>query len=84
MSVEQSGPIHAALMADLKAAIAKHSHLSSEEMLAVVSQLVGNLVALQNQYKYTAAQVLTAVAGNIELGCQQAIAKLMTTTGKAN
>ena len=59
---------HLDCMNDLKAALGKHRDLDAIEMLVIVSQLVGNLTALQDQRKYTAEEVMELVAGNIEIG----------------
>lgn len=69
----QAGPEHVAFMEDLKAALAKHTNLSGVEMLAVASQFVGNLVALQDQTRYSASKVMEIVANNIEIGNAVAI-----------
>lgn len=66
-----------ALMTDLKAAIGKNTGLSAMEMLAVASQLVGNLIALQDQFTYTPQQAMAIVAGNIEVGNRAAMAEVL-------
>lgn len=72
---------HLDFMRDLKATIAVHQHLSAEDMLAVVSQLVGSLVALQDQTKSSPSMVMEAVAQNIEVGNRMAIDVLTNTKG---
>lgn len=80
----QAGPEHVAFMEDLKAALAKHTNLSGVEMLAVASQFVGNLVALQDQTRYSASRVMEIVANNIEIGNAVAIeAALGSPQGRA-
>lgn len=76
-------PAHRAFMADVKAAMGKHPTLSALEILALTSQLVGNLIALQDQTKITPATALQVVSENIEEGNRQAIGGLMDTQGTA-
>lgn len=75
MRISKSLPsaAHQEFMADIKAAMAKHPDLSAMEMLALASQLVGNLVALQDQRAMTPAQAMEVVAQNIEEGNKVAI-----------
>lgn len=70
-------------MKSLKAALAEHEQLSGQEMLAVVSQLVGNLIAMQDQRKYTPAAVMDMVAQNIEIGNKIVIDSIMATEGRS-
>jgi hypothetical protein len=55
--------------------------LPAEELLAVAAQLVGQLVAMQDQRRYTPAQVMDMVARNVEQGNQRAIAMLLHSSG---
>lgn len=55
-------------MVDLKAALAMHGHLTPPVMLALASQLVGNLIALQDQTRYTGEAVMEIVVQNVQLG----------------
>lgn len=57
--------------------------LTGEEMLAVASHLVGVLIAVQDQKKYTLAQIMELVSRNIETGNAEAIAGLTNTKGNA-
>src|SRR3546814_20280488 len=52
----------------LPISLARYRHLSAAELLAVASQLVGNLIALQDQTRHSADVVMELVARNIELG----------------
>ena len=56
--------------------------LEKDEILALVSNIVGKLVALQDQRKLTSEQAMEIVAQNIELGNQEAIKELMEQTGE--
>lgn len=59
---------HVRLMDGFKTAIGLVPDMPAQEILAIASQLIGNLVALQDHRKYTAAQVMELVANNIEIG----------------
>ena len=74
---------HHAFMIDAKACLARHSNLTPMEMLALTAQLVGNLIAMQDQTKVTPAMAMDLVASNIEEGNQTAVAELMQSKGKA-
>jgi hypothetical protein len=50
-------------------------------MCAVVAHLLGQLIALQDQTRFTPDQVMTLVAQNIETGNQEVLANLLTETG---
>jgi hypothetical protein len=60
-------------MVDLKLALANHSNLPAVDMLAIVSQLLGNMVAMQDCHVYNAAQIMDLVGRNIEIGNSVAI-----------
>ena len=50
-------------------------------MLAGASQIVGTLIALQDQRKMTPDMALAVVQANIEAGNQQAMAEVMRAGG---
>ncbi len=83
MKSQQPDGAHHALMNDLKSALARHSQLSDQEMLAVTAQLVGQLVAAQDHTRFSAREVMNMVAANVEKGNQMAISHLMVTRGSA-
>lgn len=83
MKTVQPTAAHLALLDDLKGAIAKHPHLTASEMLAITSQLVGNLIALQDQTKVTADMAMELVCRNIESGNMATLAQLSETRGDA-
>lgn len=58
---------------EMVATLRKHQHLRPDEMLAVASYFVGQLLALQDQRKMTPAMGLQIVSSNIEAGNAQAI-----------
>lgn len=55
--------------------------LSAVEILALTSHLVGQLIALQDQTKYTPGQVIALVRNNIELGNKEVVDDLRNVTG---
>lgn len=71
-----------ACMAKLKAAL--DPLLDGQEMLALVSQLVGNLIAVQDQRKLTPDMAMTLVAKNIEIGNLEAIREIASVSGVQN
>lgn len=83
MATREPEPRHVALMDDLKAALSKHQHLTGQEMLAVVSQLVGNLVAYQDSTRFTADQAMAMVSANIQIGNETALASAIDRCGRA-
>lgn len=59
---------------DVCALLRKHAGtLDGLELLAVAANIVGKLVALQDQRTVTPAQALEVVARNIELGNREAL-----------
>ncbi|MGB3834438.1 MAG: hypothetical protein WA975_21540 [Mesorhizobium sp.] len=55
--------------------------LPAEEMLAVASQIVGRMVALQDQRRFTPAAVMQIVSLNIEAGNRDIIDELASAQG---
>jgi len=73
---------HLAYRNALMAAIAQHGQtLEADELLALTSHFVGQLVALQDQRVMTPAMAMEIVATNIQQGNRDAIEPLMTQTG---
>lgn len=62
------------LLAELRRAFAD---LPAEEMLAVTCQIVGQMIAFQDQRRFTPQAVMNMVQANIEKGNRDAIASLM-------
>lgn len=66
----------------LEAAIAQHgTTLDAVELLAVTSHLVGQLIALQDQRRFTPAMVMQLVQDNIEQGNSEVVNGLLTGVG---
>jgi len=57
--------------------------LDAESMLAIASHLVGVLVALQDQRKYSPEMVMKLVGQNIELGNAEALKEVQNPLGSA-
>lgn len=72
---------HTAFRDDMIAALCKHQQLPPDEMLAVASYFVGQLIALQDQRKLTPAMAMQIVSSNIEAGNQQAMAEVAGASG---
>ena len=83
MKSYQPTPELIAAMDDTKGVIGRHQHLSAQHLLAVASQFVGNLIALQDQRKMTPAMAMELVSRNIEIGNQVAVESLTNTEGSA-
>jgi hypothetical protein len=57
--------------------------LSAIEMLAVAANMLGKMIALQDQRTITPAMAMKTVAANIEMGNQQAMDELSRGEGSA-
>ena len=67
---------HQALHGDLMAALRKHEDLPALELLAVTANLVGKLIAMQDQRKYTMDALVAMVSRNIDQGNAEACAQV--------
>jgi hypothetical protein len=84
VSVITAKPEHEIAYQDLVALVNKHAgKLSALELLAIASNMVGKLVAMQDQRSVTPAMAMETVAQNIESGNQQVLAQLAQTRGSA-
>jgi len=61
----------------------KYGDLPPRELLAVVSNIVGRMVALQDQRTMRPEEAMEIVASNIQLGNQQIIDELRASKGLA-
>lgn len=71
-----AAPVHEAVYPDLVKVLKKYEHLGGVTILAIASNMVGKLIALQDQTKYTPAQILHLVNQNIMEGNDQALATI--------
>ena len=77
MGIKPASPAHKAFWDDMIALLAKHTgQLQADEMLAVASQMVGQIVAMQDQRKMRPGDAMTIVASNIEMGNARAVREL--------
>ncbi|MDR3562028.1 MAG: hypothetical protein P4N59_11420 [Negativicutes bacterium] len=75
--VEIAKPAHEVLYQDLVKLMRKNAgNITSLEMLAIASNLVGKLVAMQDQRTVTREIAMETVAKNLEAGNQHVIAQL--------
>jgi hypothetical protein len=84
MSLHHAKPEHEVLYQELIALVNKHAgKLSAMEMLAVASNMLGKLVALQDQRVTTPAMAMEIVIRNIEEGNKQVLDQLGHSRGRA-
>jgi hypothetical protein len=82
MSLAPTSVNHEAFYQGLVRLVDEHAgKLTAYEMLAVAANLVGKLIAMQDQRKVTPKQALQVVAHNIEYGNAMAMEQLMKTKG---
>lgn len=75
---------HRAFRDKLIEALREFDDVPADQMLAIASHMVGQLVALQDQRKVTPGTAMEIVARNIELGNAEAIGtSLAQTLGRA-
>jgi hypothetical protein len=79
-----SKPEHEVAYQDMIALIRKHADkMSSRELLAVGANMLGKLIALQDQRTTTPAMAMKIVADNIEFGNKQVLERLFQSDGSA-
>lgn len=84
MSIHIAKPEHEVAYQDLCALVNKHAgKLSSLELLAVASNMIGKLIALQDQRTVSPSAAMELVAKNIEYGNQQILNQLSQSKGNA-
>lgn len=57
-----------------------YGSLPSEHMLAVASHMVGQMIAMQDQRRFTSSAIMELVTRNIEAGNQHAVQSLLNNT----
>ena len=84
MSLKLAKPEHEVAYQDLCALVKRHADkLSAMELLAVAANMLGKLVALQDQRSMTTSQAMEIVAQNIEHGNKQVLEQLSESKGRA-
>jgi hypothetical protein len=58
--------------------------ISSEELLAIAANMLGKILALQNQRTMTRDRAMAIITRNLELGNQQVVDELAKTGGEKN
>jgi hypothetical protein len=82
MSVLICKPEHEVAYADICALVSQHADkISSAELLAIAANMLGKLLAMQDQRTMTSARAMEIVATNIECGNQQVVDQLTRQTG---
>lgn len=75
---------HEAFRLDLLELVKKHSEeLAADEILAIASFMLGQLIALQAQDAMPAARAMNIVAINLQMGNQSAMEKLHKPEGRS-
>lgn len=81
--LKPANPLHEQIYQDIAAVMKKYGdQLSSEDVLAILSNMVGKCVAMQDQRKYTPEAIMKIVAMNIQYGNQHVIDELMNAPGE--
>lgn len=85
MSVYQAQPAHEEFYQDLADILGKYAgKLSAEETLAIASNMLGKIIALQDQRTTTKDRAMKIVCANIEMGNQHIVGELdIKTEGEA-
>lgn len=82
MSIHVAKPEHEVVYQDLCALIARHADkMTPLEVLAVAANMVGKLVAMQDQRKTSVAMAMEVVSRNIEVGNKAVIDQLVNSNG---
>ena len=83
MSLHLAKPEHEVLYQELIKLVNGHAgKLDALEMLAVASNMLGKMVAMQDQRTVTPEKAMEVVAKNIEYGNQQVLEQLSKTAGR--
>lgn len=84
MSLHTAKPEHEVAYQDLCQLVNKHAaKLSPLELLAVAANMLGKLIALQDQRVTTPDMAMEVVASNIEHGNRQVLAEVLHSKGSA-
>lgn len=84
MKVKDPTPQHKAFRDDLIAVLRKYPDMQADEILAISSYFVGQIIALQDQRKMTPEKAMKIVASNIEAGNQHTMKEVLSAGGTAN
>ena len=78
-----AAPEHEILYQDLLVLINRHPTLNAREVLAVAANMVGKIVAMQDQRATTPEEALDIVMDNIEEGNKQVVDLMFNSQGSA-
>jgi hypothetical protein len=77
-------PEHEVCYSDLTALLRKHGDsVSALEMLAIAANMVGKIIAMQDQRTVTSQMAMEIVSRNIEVGNQQVLHGLQNVQGNS-
>lgn len=84
MSVHTAKPEHEVAYQDLCKLVSKHApKVSAVELLAIAANMLGKLVAMQDQRTLTPDQAMEVVAKNIESWNQEIVDQIAKSRGRA-
>jgi len=84
VTLRPATPEHEIAYQDVCALVKKHAgNLTAQEVLAVAANMVGKLVALQDQRTTSTDKAMEIVRSNIEYGNQQVILEIEQSRGSA-
>lgn len=84
MGVKIAKPEHEVAFRDICALVNKHAaDMTALELLAIAANMVGKIIALQDQRTTTPEMALKVVGENIELGNKQALHEVSRPKGSA-
>jgi len=84
MSLHQARPEHEVLYTELVELVTRHTaNMSKIEILAIAANMIGKLIAMQDQRVITSEMALEIVIKNLEEGNRQALEALENTKGEA-
>jgi hypothetical protein len=82
--LHKADPKHEIAYQDIVALVRRHAeHLSSVEMLAIAANMLGKLLAYQDQRSMTPTAAMEIIIQNIEEGNRQAITEVTNSKGRA-
>jgi hypothetical protein len=82
MTIIKARDVHQRFNQELIALLRKYTgELTAEEVLAIVSQLLGKVAAMQDCRTATAEKVMQTIMNNIEIGNHEAVEELLGEPG---
>lgn len=84
MSVKMASPAHEVAYQELAALVSRHAaNMTPLDILAIAANMVGKIVAMQDQRITTPEVAMETVARNLEAGNAQVLAELGKSIGAA-